>query len=63
MSMKTVWNQDGEERAVTAPLSLIVSGFAPVLDVRRTRWRRSTNRWGIMPRIWMIRGRCRPSLP
>ena len=36
MSMKTVWNQDGEERAVTAPLSLIVSGFAPVLDVRRT---------------------------
>ncbi len=36
MSMKTVWSQDGEDRAVTAPLSLIVSAFAPVTDVRRT---------------------------
>ncbi|HEY1087387.1 MAG TPA: phosphoribosylformylglycinamidine synthase, partial [Archangium sp.] len=32
MSMRTVW--DG--KTVTAPLSLIVSGFAPVTDVRRT---------------------------
>lgn len=36
MSMKTVWQQDGEERAVTAPLSLIVTAFAPVSDVRST---------------------------
>ncbi len=36
LSMKTVWRQDGEERAVTAPLSLIVSAFAPVTDVRRS---------------------------
>ncbi len=36
LSMKTVWEQDGELREVTAPLSLIVSAFAPVLDVRRT---------------------------
>ncbi len=36
MSMKTVWQRDGEERAVTAPLSLIVSAFAPVADIRRT---------------------------
>jgi phosphoribosylformylglycinamidine synthase len=36
MSMKTVWQEDGEERAVTAPLSLIVSAFAPVEDVRRS---------------------------
>ncbi len=35
MSMKTVWHQDGEEKAVTAPLSLICSAFAPVSDVRR----------------------------
>jgi phosphoribosylformylglycinamidine synthase len=34
MSMRTVWSQDGEERSVTAPLSLIVSGFAPVDDAR-----------------------------
>jgi phosphoribosylformylglycinamidine synthase len=34
LSMKTVWHQDGETRAQTAPLSLIVSAFAPVADVR-----------------------------
>jgi phosphoribosylformylglycinamidine synthase len=37
MSMKTVWQDaDGEQRAVTAPLSLIVTAFAPVMDVRKT---------------------------
>ncbi|MFP3873284.1 MAG: phosphoribosylformylglycinamidine synthase [Thiohalophilus sp.] len=36
MSMRTVWQQAGETRSVTAPLSLIVSAFAPVSDVRRT---------------------------
>ncbi|WP_298453735.1 phosphoribosylformylglycinamidine synthase [uncultured Marinobacter sp.] len=37
MSMKTVWEEDnGEQKSVTAPLSLIVSGFAPVTDVSRT---------------------------
>ena len=36
MSMKTVWKEAGEDRSVTAPLSLIVSGFAPVHDVRCT---------------------------
>ncbi len=36
LSMKTVWREGGEERAVTGPLSLIVTAFAPVTDVRRT---------------------------
>ena len=37
MSMKSVWcDAQGEERSVTAPLSLIISAFAPVLDVRKT---------------------------
>ncbi|MCW9047255.1 MAG: phosphoribosylformylglycinamidine synthase [Gammaproteobacteria bacterium] len=36
MSMKTVWEQDGEERSVTAPLSLVITAFAPVTDVRNT---------------------------
>ncbi len=35
MSMRTVWAEGGQERAVTAPLSLIVTAFAPVTDVRR----------------------------
>ena len=36
MSMKTVWQDGNEQKSVTAPLSLIISAFAPVLDVRRT---------------------------
>ena len=36
MSMRTVWQDDGENKSVTAPLSLIISAFAPVLDVRKT---------------------------
>jgi len=36
MSMKTVWQEGQEEKTVTAPLSLIISAFAPVLDVRQT---------------------------
>ena len=36
MSMQTRWRADGQSRAVTSPVSLIVSAFAPVLDVRKT---------------------------
>jgi phosphoribosylformylglycinamidine synthase len=36
MSMRTVWQQESEERANTAPLSLIISAFAPVVDIRQT---------------------------
>ncbi|HHK6006529.1 TPA: phosphoribosylformylglycinamidine synthase [Neisseria subflava] len=35
LSMKTVW-QDGEQKSVVSPLSLIISAFAPVEDVRKT---------------------------
>ncbi|RLB54228.1 MAG: phosphoribosylformylglycinamidine synthase [Deltaproteobacteria bacterium] len=35
MSMRSVWEQDGETRSVTAPLSLVATAFAPVTDVRR----------------------------
>jgi phosphoribosylformylglycinamidine synthase len=36
MSMRTEWQADGETRAVTSPLSVVISAFAPVLDVRKT---------------------------
>jgi phosphoribosylformylglycinamidine synthase len=36
LSMRTAWRSDGTEKAVVAPVSLIVSAFAPVRDVRRT---------------------------
>jgi phosphoribosylformylglycinamidine synthase len=36
MSMKTQWNEEGIDKSVTAPLSLVMTAFAPVLDVRNT---------------------------
>jgi phosphoribosylformylglycinamidine synthase len=36
LSMKTVWQEDGKDKSVTGPLSLIITAFAPVADVRRT---------------------------
>jgi len=36
LSMRTAWQQAGESREVVAPVSLIVSAFAPVGNVRRT---------------------------
>ncbi|PTU75517.1 phosphoribosylformylglycinamidine synthase [Pseudomonas mangrovi] len=36
MSMKTRWQEEGVDKSVTSPLSLVISGFAPVQDVRRT---------------------------
>ena len=36
LSMKTVWQDNGEQKSVVSPLSLIISAFAPVEDVRKT---------------------------
>ena len=33
MSMRTVWNEGGRTHAVTAPLSVTITAFAPVTDV------------------------------
>jgi phosphoribosylformylglycinamidine synthase len=36
LSMRTRWEEGGKPKQVTAPLSLIVTAFAPCADVRRT---------------------------
>jgi len=36
MSMRTAWEDNGEDKAITSPLSLVITAFAPVLDVRKT---------------------------
>lgn len=36
LSMKTQWQVGDEHKSVTSPLSLIVSAFAPVQDIRKT---------------------------
>lgn len=35
LSMRTAWQKDEQPYSVTAPLSLVITGFAPVTDVRR----------------------------
>jgi phosphoribosylformylglycinamidine synthase len=36
MSMKTQWREEDADKSVTSPLSLVVTGFAPVTDIRQT---------------------------
>jgi len=36
LSMKTVWEEDGEVREMSSPLSLVISAFSPVQDCRKT---------------------------
>ena len=36
MSMRTAWDDKGEEKSITSPLSLVITAFAPVVDVRKT---------------------------
>jgi len=37
MSMSTAWQEEsGENKAVTSPMSLVITAFAPVMDVRKT---------------------------
>ena len=36
LSMKTAWNDGDEEKQVVSPVSLVITAFAPVTDVRAT---------------------------
>ncbi len=36
LSMKTVWNDNGQDKVMTSPLSLIITAFAPVIDITKT---------------------------
>ncbi|HET6492982.1 MAG TPA: phosphoribosylformylglycinamidine synthase, partial [Burkholderiales bacterium] len=61
LSMKTAWQENGAKREVTAPLSLIVSAFAPVEDARRTLTPQLRTDCG-ETELWLIdlgQGRCR----
>ncbi|WMW79004.1 phosphoribosylformylglycinamidine synthase [Undibacterium cyanobacteriorum] len=35
LSMRTTWKDEGVDKSVTAPVSLIVSAFSPVYDIRK----------------------------
>jgi len=36
MSMKTQWEEDGQTKSVTSPLSLVITAFGAVNDIRKT---------------------------
>ena len=36
MSMKTQWEENGETKTVTSPLSLVITAFGAVQDIRKT---------------------------
>lgn len=36
MSMKTQWDENGEQKSVTSPMSLIITAFGVVEDIRKT---------------------------
>lgn len=54
LSMRSSWNEDGRQRTVTAPLSLIISAFSPVSDVRRTLTPELVNNAGVDTRLLLL---------
>ena len=36
LSMRTKWQEDGKDKSVTSPVSLIITGFGPAEDARKT---------------------------
>ena len=36
LSMRTTWKDQGQDKSVTSPVSLIISAFAPVYDIRKS---------------------------
>jgi phosphoribosylformylglycinamidine synthase len=60
LSMRTTWQQDGEDKAVTSPMSVVVTAFAPVGDVRKTLTPELKNQADtILVRIDLSRGQFR----
>jgi phosphoribosylformylglycinamidine synthase len=61
LSMRTVWTEGNERRTIAAPLSVVISAFAPVADVRQTltpEWVMDAGRTELLL-IDLGRGQCR----
>ena len=59
LSMKAVWGEDGVEKSVTSPMSLIITAFAPVQDVSGTLTAALNNTDSALYRIDLSSGRLR----
>ncbi len=60
LSMRTAWQDGTEDKSVTSPMSLVITAFAPVLDVRKTLTPELKNiDYTVLVRIDLSRGKFR----
>ncbi|OTG62157.1 phosphoribosylformylglycinamidine synthase [Acinetobacter sp. ANC 3903] len=59
LSMRTTWNDEGENKAVTSPMSGVITAFAPVTDVRQTLTPELKNEESVLVRIDLSKGQFR----
>lgn len=59
LSMRTTWNDEGQDKAVTSPMSGVITAFAPVNDVRKTLTPELKNTDSVLVRIDLSKGQFR----
>ncbi|MHA3891439.1 phosphoribosylformylglycinamidine synthase [Acinetobacter sp. GXMZU3951] len=59
LSMRTTWNEDGQDKSVTSPMSGVITAFAPVNDVRKTLTPELKNTDSVLVRIDLSKGQFR----
>ena len=59
LSMRTTWNEEGEDKSVTSPMSGVITAFAPVTDVRKTLTPELKNTDSVLVRIDLSKGQFR----
>ncbi|MEN3978934.1 phosphoribosylformylglycinamidine synthase [Acinetobacter sp. CWB-B33] len=59
LSMRTTWNDEGEDKSVTSPMSGVITAFAPVTDVRKTLTPELKNEESVLVRIDLSKGQFR----
>ncbi|MEZ2902293.1 phosphoribosylformylglycinamidine synthase [Acinetobacter terrestris] len=59
LSMRTTWNDEGEDKSVTSPMTGVITAFAPVGDVRKTLTPELKNEDSVLVRIDLSKGQYR----
>ena len=59
LSMRTTWNDEGEDKSVTSPMTGVITAFAPVGDVRKTLTPELKNQDSVLVRIDLSKGQFR----
>ncbi|NNH00833.1 phosphoribosylformylglycinamidine synthase [Acinetobacter sp. ANC 5414] len=59
LSMRTTWNDEGEDKSVTSPMTGVITAFAPVGDVRKTLTPELKNENSVLVRIDLSKGQFR----